>query len=52
MMGAHKHTDTFNSLIHFYDLREIIMSRGMYTWTNNQDPPTLKKLDKSLVNRE
>lgn len=25
------------------------MSGGIYTWTNNQDPPTLERLDRILV---
>lgn len=33
--GHHKHSNTFNSLIHFYELREIHMSGGLYTWSNN-----------------
>ena len=30
MDGVHKYTDTFNSLIHFYELREIVMSGYVY----------------------
>ena len=47
--GSFKYSDTFNSLINFYELREIIMSGGLYTWSNNQDNPTLEKLDRILV---
>lgn len=39
--GVHEYTQLFNSLINFYELREIALSGGGYTWTNNQDPPTL-----------
>jgi hypothetical protein len=28
------------------------MTGGMYTWSNNQKPPTLEKLDKFLMSRE
>jgi hypothetical protein len=50
--GNHRHSNTFNSLIHFYELREIIMSGGLYTWSNNQENPTLKKLDRILISKE
>ena len=42
----------FNSLIHFYELSELNMNGGMFTWSNNQDPPTLVKLDRILVTKE
>jgi hypothetical protein len=50
--GVHRHTDLFNSLIHFYELREIDMTGGMYTWPNNQGFPVLEKLDRILVTKE
>lgn len=50
--GSFKYSDTFNSLINFYELREIIMTGGMYTWSNNQDNPTLEKLDRILVSKD
>ena len=43
--GRHTHSDTFNTLIHFYELREITMSRGLYTWSDNQENPTLEIKD-------
>ena len=42
--GVHRHTNLLNSLINFYGLRELNMSGGIYTWSNNQEPPTLVKL--------
>lgn len=42
----------FNTLIHLYELRELNMPGGLYTWTNNQEPPTLEKLDRLLINKE
>jgi endonuclease/exonuclease/phosphatase family metal-dependent hydrolase len=42
----------FNTLIDFHELREIDMSGGSYTWSNNQDNPTLEKLDRILMNKE
>ncbi|WVZ60404.1 hypothetical protein U9M48_010431 [Paspalum notatum var. saurae] len=43
------YTNVFNDVIHFYELREIYMNGGKYTWSNNQDPPTLVKLDRVLM---
>lgn len=28
------------------------MTGGLFTWTNNQEPPTLEKLDRILVSKE
>lgn len=39
----------FNTLINFDELREIIMSGGLFTWSNN---PILEKLDRILVSKE
>lgn len=50
--SIHRHTNLFNSLISFYEPRELNMSDGGYTWSNNQDPPTFKKLDRILVSGE
>lgn len=50
--GVHKHTPLFNSLIHFYELRELSMSGGLYTWSNNQECPTMEKLDRILISKE
>jgi hypothetical protein len=50
--GNFRFSDTFNNLIHFYELRELLMSSGLYTWSNNQDNPTLEKLDRILVSKE
>jgi hypothetical protein len=48
----HRHSDTFNAIINAYELREIVMTGGIYTWSNNQKPPTLEKLDRFLMSRE
>jgi endonuclease/exonuclease/phosphatase family metal-dependent hydrolase len=50
--GVHRHTALFNSLIHFYELRELTMNGGLFTWSNNQEPPVLEKLDRILVTKE
>jgi endonuclease/exonuclease/phosphatase family metal-dependent hydrolase len=51
MDGAHRHTPLFNSLIHFYELKEIAMCGGLYTWSNKQENPTLVKLDRVLASQ-
>jgi len=52
MTGVLRHTPLFNSLIQFYELKELVMCGGLYTWTNNQENPTLEKLDRILVTRD
>jgi hypothetical protein len=44
----HRHYGTFNAIINAYELMEIVMNGGKYTWSNNQTPPTLEKLDRFL----
>ena len=46
-----RHSRTFNSLISCYDLIDLGMSCGKYTWSNNQTPPTLERLDRILVSK-
>lgn len=50
--GVQKYTDLFNRLIYCYELREMVMTGGMYTWSNNQENPTLEKLDRVLMIRQ
>jgi endonuclease/exonuclease/phosphatase family metal-dependent hydrolase len=45
-------SDMFNSVINAYDLRELYMSGGIFTWPNNQANPTLERLDRILVSKE
>lgn len=45
-----KRTDMFNAIIDTHELREIRMSGGQYTWSNNHEIPVLEKLDRVLVN--
>jgi exonuclease III len=42
----------FNAIINSHDLREIDMSGGQYTWSNNQINPTLEKLDRFLMSSD
>lgn len=51
IMGVHRHIGIFNSIISFFELRELIMNGGLYIWSNNQDPPTLEKLDRILASK-
>ena len=46
-----KHSQTFNSLIACYDLLDLKMIGGKYTWSNNQNPPTLERPDRILVSK-
>ena len=47
-----KWSDLFNSIIHLNELREIKMTGGQYTWSNNQAIPTLEKLDRFLMSKD
>ena len=40
------------TLINFHELREIVMTGGLYTWSNNQENPILEKLDRILASKE
>jgi hypothetical protein len=51
-MRLNRFSDMFNPLIHFHELRELDMSGGLYTWSNNQDFPTLEKLDWILASSD
>jgi hypothetical protein len=48
-MCHNKWSDIFNSIINTYALREIHMSGGQYTWSNNHADHTLEKLDRFLM---
>lgn len=47
--SCHRSNDVFNSIINTLALREIYISGGKYTWSNNQAHPTLEKLDRILM---
>jgi exonuclease III len=49
--GIHRHTHIFNSVIISSGLTDLQMTGGKYTWSNNQDPPTLERLDMFLVSK-
>lgn len=50
--GIHRHSRIFNTLISFHELRELDMSGGVFTWSNNQENPTLEKLDRLLISKD
>jgi hypothetical protein len=50
--GAQRFSGTFNTLIDFHELRELVMTGGKFTWSNNQDVPLLEQLDRILVTKE
>lgn len=50
--GTDRFSTTFNSIISAYELREIAMTGGRFTWSNNQNDPTLEKLDRILMSRD
>jgi exonuclease III len=41
-----------NTLINFHELREIVMTGGLFTWSNNQEIPILEKLDRVLASKD
>jgi hypothetical protein len=45
-------SDTFNVVIHVNDLRELNISGGLFTWSNNHVDSILEKLDRILMSRE
>jgi hypothetical protein len=50
--GVHRHTGLFNSLIHMYELTELTMTGGLFTWSNNQEFPILEKLHRILTTKD
>jgi hypothetical protein len=47
--GLHKHSGVFNSITNTYELIDLQMSGGRYTWSNNHEVPTLEMLHRFLV---
>jgi len=50
--GLHKHSSLFNSIITNFELIDIHLTGGKYTWSNNQNPPTLEILDRCLITKD
>jgi exonuclease III len=49
--GIHKHSGVFNSIINTYELIDLGMTGGKFTWSNKQNNPTLERLDRYLVSK-
>ena len=47
--SENKATDLLNWIINTYELRDLPLLGGKYTWSNNQQNPTLEKLDRILI---
>jgi hypothetical protein len=50
--GVQRFSDLFNTLVDFHELKEIEMSGGTYSLSNDQEIPTLGKLDRILVSKD
>jgi len=46
-----KHSHLFNNIISIYELIDIHMVGGRFTWSNNLDVPTLERLDRILMSK-
>ena len=47
--GLSRFSGLFNSIIAAHELIDLHMTGGKFTWSNNQSPPTLERLDIILV---
>jgi hypothetical protein len=45
-------SEMFNWVINSYEPRDVSLSGGLFTWSNNQDNPTLERLDRVLISPE
>jgi hypothetical protein len=50
--AGNRHTDLFNWVINSFELRDLPLIGGEYTWSNNQSEPTLERLDRVLISSE
>ena len=50
--GLSRFSGLFNSIIAAHELIDLHMIGGKFTWSNNQSPPTLERLDRILVSKE
>jgi L-lysine 2,3-aminomutase len=51
-MRRSKWSSMFNAIINTYELKEVEMSGGQFTWSNNHLNPTVEKLDIFLMTAE
>ena len=47
-----KHSRIFNNIISTYELIDIPMTGGRFTWSNNHADPTLERLDRFLMSKD
>ena len=45
---GNKHSDMFNCIINSFELRDLALNGGRFTWSN-QENPTLERLDRILM---
>jgi len=50
--SGNKFTDLFNWVINTHELRDLPLNGGSYTWSNNQQVPTLERLDRILISED
>lgn len=50
--SSNKFTDLFNWVINTHELRDLNMNGGIFTWSNNQEIPTLERLDRILISED
>jgi len=50
--NGNKFTYLFNYIINSYELRDLILNGGSYTWSNNHSDPTLEKLDRVVISED
>lgn len=50
--GVRRHSGLFNSIIDSEELIDIRMTGGNFIWSNNQEIPTLEKLDRCLISKD
>ena len=51
-MAIGRFINYFNCLISTYELIDINLMKGKFTWSDNQPNPTLQRLDKFLVSND
>ena len=49
---SNKHSNLFNFIINSFELRDLAINGGRFTWSNNQEDPILEKLDRVLISEE
>jgi hypothetical protein len=49
---GNRYANMFNWIINSFELRDLPLIGGKFTWSNNQSEPTLERLDRVLINTE